>query len=94
MHKILGHVLLAGRVRRSTRKFSGVPREEVELIEKAVALNPNPKYITYVAQVYQQSASAAFIYHRQDERFYQSNLYKAINNMNHKAVELYQYDFQ
>jgi hypothetical protein len=67
-----------------------VPREEVELIERAVAINPNPKYIMYVAQVYQQSASAAFIHHRDDEGFYRSNLYRAINNMNKKAVELYQ----
>ncbi|KAG8320910.1 hypothetical protein J6590_058067 [Homalodisca vitripennis] len=79
-----------GRVRRCTRKFSGVPREEVEMIEKAVSLNPNPKYIMYVAQVYQQSASAAFIHHRGDENFYRSSLYQAINNMNKKAVELYQ----
>uniref|UniRef100_A0A1B6IGP4 Uncharacterized protein n=1 Tax=Homalodisca liturata TaxID=320908 RepID=A0A1B6IGP4_9HEMI len=79
-----------GRVRRCTRKFSGVPREEVEMIEKAVSLNPNPKYIMYVAQVYQQSASAAFIHHRGDENFYKSSLYQAINNMNKKAVELYQ----
>lgn len=83
------YYLFLGQERKEIPFCDEVPKEELILLEKAVAKNKNVKYLIYLAQVYMECGTKAFKQHRFKPDFFKSPLNKTIQNMHEEALRLY-----
>lgn len=81
--------IVSGQQRRDIPFNDEIPREELILLEKAVKLEKNSKYLHYLGQIYRECASQAHRKYRNTENYYLSNLFKTTQDMNEKALDYY-----
>lgn len=82
-HFLLGKCL--GRIRRIESRLDIPSNEELDALETAVELDPNPKYIIFTAEAYMEASFRAFSKHRNNL----GPLKSVLNELNKKSALFY-----